>query len=353
MQMACQTAEQAGFRVGSAGNRGFRTADVTDFVHRVTACVHAGETIRAELAPFVPATAMPLPHFLFLLFICLLWAGNFLAAAWSVRILEPVTFTVARFALVLLLLAPFLRRPPPGQWKTLLACCWTMGAIHFGLVFLALGRSADVSSVALLMQVYVPLSTLLAVLVLGEGIGWRTTSGIAIAFGGVLVIGLDPLVLSQLDVVGLVLLSALSLATGTILMRRLRGIGVFSFQAWNALLSLGPLLVLALWLESPNAIVQTSSERPAVWLGVAYSAVAASIIGHGGFYWLIQRHEVNRITPYLLLVPLLAVVLGVAFWGDRPGPRVLLGGALVLGGVLWVTLRARWRRRPDPSPPGA
>jgi O-acetylserine/cysteine efflux transporter len=297
--------------------------------------------------------AMPARHFLFLLFICLLWAGNFIAAAWAVRIFEPVTFTVVRFGLVLLLLVPFLRVPARDQWKTLLACCWTMGAIHFGLVFLALGRSEDVSSIALLMQIYVPLSTLMAVLLLGERIGWRTTSGILIAFAGVLVMGLDPLVLAQLDVVVLVLLSALSLATGTILMRRLKGIGVFSFQAWNALLSLVPLGLLAVWLETPSAVFSVTAQRPDAWLAVGYSAVAASIIGHGGFYWLIQRHEVNLITPYLLLVPILAVVLGVIFWGDRPGPRLLTGGSLVLAGVLWITLRARWRRPPpaEPAPP--
>lgn len=308
------------------------------------------------MAAFPPAASgMPVAHFLFLLFICLLWAGNFIAAAWAVRILEPVSFTVARFALVLVLLAPLLRRPARDQWTTLLACCWTMGAIHFGLVFLALGRSEDVSSIALLMQVYVPLSTLMAVGLLGERIGWRTTSGIAAAFVGVLVMGLDPLVLSQLDVLALVLASALSLATGTILMRRLRGIGVFSFQAWNALLSLVPLAALALWLESPQAMIGAGVERPEVWIAVAYFAIAASIIGHGGFYWLIQRHEVHRITPFLLLVPILAVVLGVLFWGDRPGPRLLTGGALVLAGVLWITLRSRWRSRPRPrpAPPGA
>ncbi|NEZ02612.1 DMT family transporter [Wenzhouxiangella sp. XN201] len=298
---------------------------------------------------------MPLSHLLFLLFICLLWAGNFIAAAWAVRFFEPVSFTVVRFALVLLLLLPFLRLPARDQWKTLLACCWTMGAIHFALVFLALGRSEDVSSIVLLMQVYVPLSTLMAVLVLGERIGWRTTSGILIAFGGVLVMGLDPLVLSQLDVMALVLVSALSLATGTILMRRLQGIGVFSFQAWNALLSVIPLMLLAIWLETPSSVVDLSHEHPEVWLAVGYSAVASSIIGHGGFYWLIQRHEVNRITPFLLLVPILAVLLGILVWGDRPGPRLLTGGALVLIGVLWITLRSRWRRRvrTEPRPPAA
>ncbi|QOC22533.1 DMT family transporter [Wenzhouxiangella sp. AB-CW3] len=297
---------------------------------------------------------MPASHFLLLLFICLVWAGNFIAAAWAVQTMEPITFTVVRFSLVLLLLLPLLRFPARRQWLLLVSCCWTMGAIHFGLIFFALGRSADVSSIALLMQIYIPMSTLLAVLVLGERIGWRTTTGILVSFSGVLIMGLDPLVLAQIDVLLLVLASALSLATGTILMRRLQGISVLNFQAWNALLSVVPLALLALWFEDPIQGIPASFSAPDVWLAVAYSAIGASIIGHGGFYWLIQRHEVNRITPYLLLVPILAVLLGVLFWGDRPGPRLLSGGALVLAGVLWITLRARWRRRPripKPAPP--
>lgn len=304
---------------------------------------------------FAQPFAMPLAHFVFLLFICLVWAGNFIAAAWAVETMQPVTFTVVRFAMVLGLLLPLIRVPViKGQWITLLAACWTMGAIHFGLIFFALGRSEDISSIALLMQVYVPMSTLLAVVFLGERIGWRTTSGILVAFGGVLVMGLDPLVLAQIDVLVLVLAAALSLAAGTILMRRLKGISVLNFQGWNALLSIVPLGVLAWWLESPGQIIEATRERPSVWLAAAYSAIGASIIGHGGFYWLVQRHEVHRITPYLLLVPLLAVVLGVLVWGDRPGPRLLFGGALVLGGVLWITLRMRWRKRkPRTPPPGA
>ncbi len=296
---------------------------------------------------------MPPLHFLLLFAICLIWAGNFIAAAFAVGELEPITFTVARYLLVLLLVFPLLRWPARDQWWRLLACCWTMGALHFALVFLALGRSTDVSSVALLMQIYIPMSTLLAIVLLGERIGWRSASGIAIAFCGVLVMGLDPLVLAQIDVVILVLVSAFVLALGTILMRGLKGVGVLNFQAWNAALSLPPLLLLAVLIEDPVTSLAAASGQPGVWLAVAYSAIGASIIGHGGFYWLIQRHEVNRITPYLLLVPVLAVLLGILIWGDRPGPRLLLGGGLVLAGVLWITLRARFRRRLPQRPPPA
>ncbi len=287
---------------------------------------------------------MPALHRLALLTTCLLWAGNFIATAVAVDHVPPITATAMRFAFVLVLLWPFLRRPARAEWLNLVVACWCMGALHFGLLFVAMQRSADVSSLAILLQVYVPLSTLLAVTLLGERIGWRTASAIALAFAGVLVVGLDPLVLSQPDVVVLVLASAAFLALGTVSMRRVRGVGVFSFQAWNALLSL-PLLALLAWLlESPLAALAAMPATSPAWPAIGYSAIAASIVGHGTFYWLIQRHEVHRVTPYVLLVPVLAVALGVAVRGDQPGARLLGGGALVLGGVLWVTLRARYRR---------
>lgn len=300
----------------------------------------------------LPAPPLPASHLVFLLGICLIWAGNFIAAATGVTYMEPVTFTALRFAVVLVILLPLIRWPARDQWLTLLGCCWCMGAIHFALVFMALGRSEDVSSVAILMQVYVPLSTLLAVLLLGERIGWRTATGIGLSFGGVLVVGLDPVVLAQVDVLALVLTSAFFLALGTLLMRRLQGIGLFSFQAWNALLSLPPLMVLAWVAGNPVESITSLPATSPAWVALAYSAIGASIVGHGGFYWLIQRHEVNRITPFLLLVPVLAVGLGVLVWGDRPGPRLIGGGALVIAGVLWITLRARYRRPPPRIPAG-
>ncbi|MCA1778150.1 MAG: DMT family transporter [Xanthomonadaceae bacterium] len=297
---------------------------------------------------------MPVSHRIALLLICLIWAGNFIAAAIAVDELQPITFTLLRFAVVLALLFPFIRVPQRGQWLNLLVACWCMGALHFGLVFIALSRSTDISSIAILMQIYVPFSTLLAVVVLGERIGWRTTSAIALAFAGVLVVGFDPLVLTQLDVLALVLCSALLLAIGTVFMRRVKGVGLFSFQGWNALLAILPLAAMAWLLESPADSIAGLEWSSTVVPALLYSSIGASIIGHGTFYWLVQRHEVNTVTPYLLLVPILAVLLGVLVWGDRPGPRVQIGGAMIIGGVLWVTLRARYRNRPlpDPEAPG-
>ena len=51
----------------------------------------------------------------------------------------------------------------------------------------------------------------------------------------------------------------------------------------------------------------------------------------------------------LLLTPVFAVALGVLVWGDRPGPRLLIGGALVLSGVLLVAIRGAMRKPPAQS----
>ncbi len=64
-----------------------------------------------------------------------------------------------------------------------------------------------------------------------------------------------------------------------------------------------------------------------------------------------QRHPVAKVTPYLLVAPLLATLLGIAFLGDQVGPRLWLGGAMVLGGVLAIALRNLAKSPAPPHPP--
>ncbi len=244
--------------------------------------------------------------------------------------------------MLLIALAAFIRLPPRDQWPRLASVSLLIGVLHFGLSFLALRLSGDLSSPAIVMQSYVPMTTLLAWWWLGERFGAWTGGAIAISFSGVLVLGLDPYVLARPVALITMLLSSLALAVGTVLMKGLRGIGMPSQQGWMAVFSLLPLLAISLWLE-PGALARLASASAVAWAGVVYAALASSLLGHGLYYQLVQRHPVATMMPWLLLVPVLAVALGIVFWGDRPGPRVYLGGAMVLGGVLMIALRQRRR----------
>ena len=85
------------------------------------------------------------------------------------------------------------------------------------------------------------------------------------------------------------------------------------------------------------------------WGGAAYSAIGSSLLGHGLYYVLVQRHPVAQVTPWLLLSPVMAVMLGIWFYGDEPGLQLWIGGAMVLGGVLLIAMRALAKARPLPQ----
>jgi len=282
---------------------------------------------------------MPARDIVLVLLICIAWAFNFLTSALAMREIPPFLFTALRFALLALPLVFFLKRPATGQWPRLLAIVLCVGVLHFGLSFSALKLAGDLSSPAIVMQSYIPMTALLAWWVLGERFAWRTGVAIAVSFAGVLVLGFDPLVLDQPASLLLMLVAAALLAVGTVLMKGLRGMDVFSQQGWMAVFSVLPLLAISLWLE-PGAIARLPQASWVAWAGALYAAFLSSLLGHGLYYVLVKRHPVAQVTPWLLLVPVLAVALGIVFWGDRPGPRLWIGGAMVLGGVLIVALRA-------------
>ncbi len=263
----------------------------------------------------------------------------------ALRELPPLLFAALRLALLAVVVAPWIRLPADGQWRALLALGLFNGALNFGLSMASLKLSPGLSAPAIAQQCYVPMAALLAWGLLGERIGWRTGAAIASSFAGVLVLGFDPSVLQAPLALALMLGSALSIALGTVATRRLHGVGALSAQGWTALIGLLPLLPASLAFE-PGGLAAMRAASAVAWSGVAYSALVSSLFGYGLYYVLVQRHPVAQVTPYMLLAPVMAVLLGIAFWGDRPGPALWIGGAMVLGGVLAIALRAMVKQRP-------
>jgi O-acetylserine/cysteine efflux transporter len=274
------------------------------------------------------------------LVVCIVWAGNFLTSAHALQEIPPFLFSALRMIILALLLIAFLKPPPRQQWPRLVAVALLNGALHFGTSLWALRMAGDLSSPAIVMQSYIPMSVLLAWAILGERFAWRTGSAIALSFAGVLVLGFDPLVLDHPASLAMMLFSALLIALGTVLMRGLSGIDGVSLQGWTAVIGIVPLLAISAAIE-PGGFAALRDAHWSSWGSAVYSAVFASLIGHTLFFRLVQRHPVAQVMPYLLLTPVFAVALGILVWGDRPGANLWIGGAMVLGGVLAIALRAR------------
>ncbi|MEG3049780.1 MAG: DMT family transporter, partial [Thermomonas sp.] len=210
------------------------------------------------------------------LLVCLFWATNFLTSAHALREVPPFLFTAMRMGLLAAMLLPFLRLPPASQRARLFAVAMLNGVLHFGTSFLALKLAGNLSSPAIVTQVYVPMAVLLAWWVLGERFGWRTGVGVAVSFAGVLVLGFDPMVLQQPAALFVMMGSSLMVAIGTVLMRGLKDVRMVDQQGWTAVLSLLPLLAISAMFE-PGSF---TALREASWIGwgaAAYAAVFSSL----------------------------------------------------------------------------
>ena len=281
---------------------------------------------------------MSLRDFGLLALVCLVWATNNIVSKYAVSHLgaPPLFYAAIRFGVVAAATLPWLLPMPRPRWR-LLAVALTMGGGNFALVFLGL-KYATPSSVAVVSQLGVPITTLLSVLMLGEQIRWRRVLGISLTFIGALAVMWNPNGLQASGGLMFVVAGAAVSSLGAVMMKQIEGVKPLQFQAWVGFASFWPLVVLTAWLE-PG---QVQAGQAAGWPFLAcvlYSGLIVSVGAHTGYYFLIGRYEANLISPLTLMTPLATIMLGVAIFHDPFGLRMAVGTAVALGGVLIIALR--------------
>ncbi len=281
---------------------------------------------------------MTLPHIALALLVNAIWGFAFVASKVGLDHFSPLFFTALRFLLVAVILFPFLK-PVKGSMKMVFWIAITVGVFHFTFMYLGIYFAGGVTAVAIASQLIAPFSLIMAVLFLGETVGWRRILGIAMAFGGVMVIGFDPVVFDQLEGIALVTAGALFMSIGLILMRMVKNVGTMPMQAWIGVLSAPPLLLFSFAVESG----QWASVLSITWEAagaLAFIVVATTIIAHGSWFYLLQRYPVAVLTPYGLLAPIFGVAFGVVLFSEPITLKFLAGGAITLIGVLIINLRS-------------
>ncbi len=281
---------------------------------------------------------MRLHHLALAVLVNLVFGFNFVAGKIGADHFEPLFFTALRFAVVVVCLAPFLK-DVPGRWRDVVKVGLLIGVVHFGLMFVGMRLSAGAASVALIAQLHVPFSIILAMIFLKERLSTRRLAGTALAFAGVAVIGFDPTVFAHLEALPFVVLGALAIGLGVVLIPGTRGVPIVTLQAWMGVISLPPLLLLSLVFES-GQIAALGAATLEQWGALLFVAVGATVFGHGSWYYLIKAYPITVISPFTLLGPVFGVVSGVLFLDDALTWEILFGGAMVLVGIGLIQIRA-------------
>jgi drug/metabolite transporter (DMT)-like permease len=177
----------------------------------------------------------------------------------------------------------------------------------------------------------------LAVLMLGEKVGWRRWSAIAVGFVGVLLV-IQP---EPGDINGwtwLVVLSSLVGALRDIAARWVPPAVPSLVVSLSSAVTVGA--VGCLW-------VSFHGWQPMPVRGIAYIA-ASSLLLASGYQFLIvalrTRTEYSVMGAFRYASVLWAIVLGYAIWGDVPNTLAFAGIAVVAGSGLYILHRERIRR---------
>lgn len=271
--------------------------------------------------------------------VCLIWALNLIVS----RVLftsfgiAPIFYASIRFALVALLLAALLR-PLPRPVLPVLGIGILIGALHFGLMFIALS-TAPAAGVSIVLQLSIPITAVLSMVILSEKIEGRRGFGIALAFIGVIIVMWQPDVGTLSLGLVFAFLSAAAISLGSVLIKRYGPIHPLRLQAWVGLASFLPLAVYSAVAEQDQVGTALAAGWP-FWAGLAFSVLVVTLLAHTLYFGLLQRYPASLIAPLGLMMPLMTISMGVLLLGEPFDLRMAFGGVLALGGLLLILYRA-------------
>ncbi len=271
--------------------------------------------------------------------IILVWGLNNAAAKLTTEAMSPMFVGGARFAIALLFLAPFLR-PPLPPWRLILPAILVAGPIHFGLVYIAFGMVDNLSPIVVALQLWIPLTALASWIFLKETMPPAAVAGMVIAFLGVAWMSLDPHAATDFWGLAVAVLASALWAFAMVLVRRAPTLKPLKMQGLTSLAG-APVLLLASLAFEPGSVDRALAAPAPIWALVAFAALASTVGATALLFWLIQRHEAGRVTPWFLLTPLVSCAIGVGLLGDSLTPQLLIGGAASMVGVALVALSER------------
>ena len=281
--------------------------------------------------------AMTAREWAMMVVLSMLWGGSFFFTAIGVEALPPLTLVALRLGLAApaLWLALWVTRIPlpwdARNWGRFLF----MGVFNAGIPFALIvwAQTHLPSGVASILNASAPLFTVIVAhfQTRDEKMTPARLLGVAIGFAGVAVmIGPDALRDLGVDVAAecAILLAGISYAFGSVFARRFARYGVAPLAVAAGQMTAGaPVITLAAILIEQPWLLQ--SPGPTVWAAVFGYAMLSTALAFILYFRVLATAGAINIVLVTFLIPVSAVLLGVAFLGERLEIQHIAGFALV------------------------
>lgn len=291
------------------------------------------------------------------LILCLIWGTTWFFIKIGLEDLPPISFAAARFVLALIILGAIIliqKIELPNtirDWKLLAITGILQFSINYSLVFWS--EQYISSGLAAVLQAMISVFGLaLAWFHLPqEKITWLKIFAVLLGISGVTIIFIEQLQInSVLAFIGCaaIVVGAYAAAHASILIKaygnRLHPAGMLFGQMACGIL---PVIFYGL-LKEGNPIYFNWTWRALI--SVLYLTVFGTIIAFWLYYWLLNKIESTKAMVISLVTPLIAVMVGGIFLGEKLPPQTIIGGIIILTGVGLIVFKGKIKDNADLQP---
>lgn len=274
----------------------------------------------------------------------LIWGSTYLVIRIGVESWPPFMLAGVRFILAGGLLYAWLhwrgiRAPSASEWRASALLGLLLLGVGNGGVTVAESLGAS-SGVAALMVATMPLFALLFGLIWRQRSGALEWAGIVLGLAGIALLNMGSNLQASPTAALLLILAPVGWALGSVWGRYLTQPAGLMASA-SQMLTGGGLLLLASLLSGERMQEWPSA---AGWAALLYLTVFGSIIAFSAYLYLLRTVRPAAATSYAYVNPVVAVLLGFFFAGERLGSGEVLAMLLIVCALLLLAL-PQWRSR--------
>lgn len=288
--------------------------------------------------------AMNLSEWIMLIILSILWGGSFFFVGVAVKALPPLTIVALRVTLASLTL--FTVAHFSGQrlsmrrkiWVAFLGMSLLNNVIPFSLI--VWGQIHIASGFASILNATTPLFTVIAahLLTCDEKMNPLKVFGVVIGFSGVVIMigykaitGLGGGIYGQFAILG----AALSYSLAGIYGRRFSRLGIKPIVTATGQVTASSVILipLALLVDKPFTLPFPGLEVWSAIMGLAFLSTAVAYIL---YFRVLATAGATNVLLVTLLIPVSAILFGIAFLGEQVELKQLVGMGLISIGLLSI-----------------
>ncbi|MGE6246916.1 EamA family transporter [Psychrobacter proteolyticus] len=311
-----------------------------------------------------------------------IWGVNFTFIAWGLESFPPLMLTALRFFFTAVPLVLFLK--PPKFNRTLFIYAIGTFVMQYAFVFTAMHLGSSPGLTALLLQIQIFITVLLAYFILGEAVSRMQIVGMLVGVLGLSVIALN--LGGDMPLAGFIciLIAAIgwsfgniaskqaskqasekvlektseqtalkvmpqgtrvSVATSSTGKNKASALSALALVVWGGLIACVMLTISSLIFEADAwqlAIFTEASLKS--WLSLGFIVYISTLIGFGLWAHLLSQNTASKVMPFALLVPVFGMVTSVLLTGEVVTWWKMLAMMLILSGLLLANVKIKIKK---------